>query len=163
MVWLERREFISLVGGAAAAWPLAVRAQQAAVPVVGFLRSTTAAGSEALVGAFRHGLNEAGFVEGQNVAVEYRWGNDQDDRIPGMAAELVRRQAAVIVANGIAVPAVKAATGTIPIVFTTGFDPVRTGLVASLSRPGGNATGVVFTMTDLATKQLGLLLSLIHI
>jgi len=106
---------------------------------------------------FRQGLSEAGFVEGQNVAVEYRWADDQDDRIPGMAAELVRRQAAVIVANGIAVPAVKAATGTIPIVFTTGFDPVRTGLVASLSRPSGNATGVVFTMTDLATKQLGLL------
>ena len=127
------------------------------MPVVGFLRTTAAAGSAHLVAAFRQGLSEAGFVEGQNVAVEYRWADDQDDRIPGMAAELVRRQAAVIVANGIAVPAVKAATGTIPIVFTTGFDPVRTGLVASLSRPSGNATGVVFTMTDLATKQLGLL------
>jgi putative ABC transport system substrate-binding protein len=133
------------------------RAQQAATPVVGFLRTTAAAGSAHLVAAFRQGLSEAGFVEGQNVAVEYRWADDQDDRIPGMAAELVRRQAAVIVANGIAVPSVKAATGTIPIVFTTGFDPVRTGLVASLSRPSGNATGVVFTMTDLATKQLGLL------
>jgi putative ABC transport system substrate-binding protein len=141
----------------AAAWPLAARAQQAPIPVVGFLRTTAAAGSTHLVGAFRQGLNEAGFVEGQNVAVEYRWADDQDDRIPGMAAELVRREAAVIVANGIAVPAVKAATATIPIVFTTGFDPVRTGLVASLSRPGGNATGVVFTTTDLATKQLGLL------
>jgi len=144
MVWLERREFISLVGGAAAAWPLAVRAQQAAVPVVGFLRSTTAAGSEALVGAFRHGLNEAGFVEGQNVAVEYRWADDRDDRVLEMAAELVRRQAAVIVANGVAVPAVKAASATVPIVFTTGFDPVRAGLVAGLSRPGGNATGIRF-------------------
>jgi ABC-type uncharacterized transport system substrate-binding protein len=154
---MKRREFIALLGGAVAAWPLAARAQQAPIPVVGFLRTTAAAGSTHLVGAFRQGLNEAGFVEGQNVAVEYRWADDQDGRIPGMAAELVRREAAVIVANGIAVPAVKAATATIPIVFTTGFDPVRTGLVASLSRPGGNATGVVFTTTDLATKQLGLL------
>ena len=154
---MKRRNFLEVLGGAAVAWPLAARAQQAAIPVVGFLRITVAAGSEPLVGAFRQGLNEAGFVEGQNIAVEYRWADDQDDRIPGMAVELVRRQVAVIVANGLAVPAVKAATATIPIVFTTGFDPVRTGLVASLSRPSGNATGVVFTQTDLSAKQLGLL------
>src|SRR5262245_17859680 len=156
-----RREFITLLGGTAAGpsllSPLAARAQQPGMPVVGFLRSTAAASSGELVGAFRQGLNEAGFVEGQNVTVEYRFADDQDDRIPGLAAELVRRQAAVIYANGVAVPAVKAATATIPIVFTTGFDPVRTGFVASLSRPGGKVTGVVFTTTDLAAKQLGLL------
>jgi hypothetical protein len=125
---IRRREFITLLGGAAAAWPLAARGQQAAVPVVGFLRSTTAAGSEALVGAFRHGLNEAGFVEGQNVAVEYRWADDRDDRVLEMAADLVRREAAVIVANGIAVLAVKAASATVPIVFHDWFRSRQSGL-----------------------------------
>jgi len=158
---MKRRAFITLLGGAAA-WPFAARAQQQpALPLVGFLRSTRAAGSEHLVAAFRRGLNEAGFVEGQNVTVEYRFADDQDDRIPAMAAELVRRQVAVIVANGIALPATKAASATIPIVFTTGIDPVRMGFVASLSRPGGNVTGVVFTITDLAAKQLGLLHELV--
>ena len=157
MLDIRRRQFITLLGGAACALPLAARAQQPILPVIGFLRSTAATGSEPLVRAFRQGLNEAGFVEGQNVAVEYRWADDHVDRIPGMTAELVSRRAAVIVANGIAALGVKSATTAIPVVFTMGFDPVRTGLVTSLNRPGGNATGVIFTQTDLAAKQLGLL------
>jgi putative ABC transport system substrate-binding protein len=157
---MKRREFIAGLGSAAA-WPLAARAQQPTMPVIGVLRSTAAADFTRYVTAFREGLGEAGFVEGQNVTIEYRWANNQPDRLPEMAADLVRRRVNVISTNGFAAPAAMAATGTIPIVFTTGFDPVRTGLVASLSRPGGNVTGVVFTTTDLVGKQLGLLHELV--
>ena len=156
----RRREFMAGVAGAAA-WPLVAWAQQPGMPVIGVLRSTAAADFTRYVTAFREGLGEAGFVEGQNVAIEYRWANNQPDRLPEMAADLVRRRVTVISTNGFATPAAMAATGTIPIVFTTGFDPVRTGLVASLSRPGGNVTGVVFTTTDLVGKQLGLLHELV--
>jgi putative ABC transport system substrate-binding protein len=158
---MRRRQLITLLGGAAAAWPLAARAQKPTMPVIGLIRSTAAADFARYVTAFREGLGEAGFVEGQNVAIEYRWANNQPDRLPEMAADLVRHRVTVISTNGFATPAAMAATGTIPIVFTTGFDPVRTGLVASLSRPGGNVTGVVFTTTDLVGKQLGLLHELV--
>jgi putative ABC transport system substrate-binding protein len=158
---MKRREFITLLGGVAATWSLAARAQQAAMPVIGFLRSAAAAGSAHFVGAFQRGLGEAGFLEGQNVAIDYRWAEDQPDRLPAIAAELIQRRVAVIVATGIAMPALKAATAAIPIIFVTGYDPVRTGFVTSLSRPGENVTGVVFTITDLVAKRLGLLHELV--
>jgi putative ABC transport system substrate-binding protein len=157
---MRRRNFITLVGGALAL-PLTARAQQPTMPVVGFLRNTSAANSARIVGAFRQGLHDAGFDEGRNVAIEWRWADDQNDQLPALAAELVRRQVAVIVANGPSAKVAKAATATTPIIFLTGADPVAAGLVASLSRPGGNLTGVVFTVAELTTKRLGLLHTLV--
>jgi putative ABC transport system substrate-binding protein len=158
---MRRRQFIKVLAGSAAAWPLVARAQQSAMPVIGFLRSTSAAGSEHLVAAFEQGLKEAGFVAGQNVAIDYRWGNDQSDRLSGLAADLIHRQPAVIIGNMLATRASMAATTTIPLVFVGGSDPVRTGLVASVNHPGGNITGVVFTSADLVAKRLGLLHDLV--
>src|SRR5262245_26247161 len=158
---MNRRAVISLVGGAAAGWPLAAHAQQPVLPVIGFLRTTAAAGSAPLVEGFRQGLAEAGFVEGQNVALDYRWADDQPDRLKALAAELVRRQVGVIVGNTAAVQAAKTITATTPLVFVSGSDPVRTGIVTSLNRPGGNVTGVTFTVIDIVAKQLGLLHELV--
>jgi putative tryptophan/tyrosine transport system substrate-binding protein len=159
---MRRREFLGVMGCGLAAWPRAVRAQQP-VPVIGYLSSRSPGETAALLAAFRKGLGEAGFVEGQNIAIEYRWAEGQYDRLPEMAADLVRRGVAVLVTTGgePSALAAKAATSTIPIVFTAGGDPVKTGLVQSLNRPGGNATGVSVLTTAPESKRLGLLHELV--
>src|SRR5258708_1759156 len=156
---MRRRDFITLLGATATSWPLVARAQQPGMPVVGFL-GTRASGDDPQL-LFRRGLKEVGYVEGQNMAMEYRFAENQYDRLPTLGADLVRRQVAVIVANGRAAQAAKEATATIPIVFVAGFDPVEVGLVASMSRPGGNVTGVSILVVALVPNRLQLLHELV--
>jgi putative ABC transport system substrate-binding protein len=154
---MRRREFIALLGGTVVGWPLVAHAQQPAMPAVGFLRSVSLADAADLVTAFRQGLKETGYIEGQNVVIELRSAEGHPDRLPALVADLIGRPVAVIVGNNNAAIAAKAATATIPIIFATGSDPVRDGLVASLNRPGGNITGVMFLVSGLGAKRLDLL------
>jgi putative tryptophan/tyrosine transport system substrate-binding protein len=158
-IGIVRRRFISGLGGAAVAWPLLAHAQQPAMPIVGFLHSESFNAVSEQVAAFKRALNEAGYIEGQNVAIEYRWAEGRFDRVPELLGELVRRQVAVLVAGGGTVQAVKAAGTSIPTIFTTGGDPVQQGLVPSLNRPGGNMTGVAFFVITLGPKELEMLLA----
>ena len=157
---MRRREFITLLGGAVA-WPFGVRAQQPTMPVIGFLRSTPAKPFAHIVAAFREGLKETGFVEGQSIAIEQRWADNQLDRLPELAADLIHRQAAVIVCNGLAVEAARSAAAATPIVFVVGGDPVALGLVSSLNRPGGNLTGLTFFGNKLGAKRVEMLRELV--